>query len=249
MLLTKHVLVDTAVKLAAKTRPPGKSNPTTPKSSPLKRRISYVGLDTEGNNVEGGEDPSDETYNTRYKGVKRVKVRADPPEKLPRKVGRPRVRPRKSAQPVAHHPNDDSDASASDHPKPGKRGRGRPRKSAENVKPASKQVFDGVVLEKRHPTSQAVSELPVEEGEADGDGEVEEEGLEDLVLTAINGNGNEDLSSLGGSNKGAHIDGFFMTAKLDSQFEQRMIQTRHSSTLVLVRSPALSHHTLSKFLL
>jgi len=172
-----------------------------------------VGQDTEGNDVEEGEDPSDEIYNTRYKGVKRVKVRADPPEKAPRKVGRPRGR--KSAQPKAHHPNDDSDAaeaSASDHPKPVKRARGRPRKSAasgqsENVKPASKQVFAGVVLEKRHSTNQTVNEPPVEEGDEDGDGEVEED-LEDLVLTAINGNGNEDLSSLGGSNKGAHIDGF-----------------------------------------
>jgi hypothetical protein len=206
-------LVDAAVKLAAKTRTPGKSNPATPKSSPRKRKISNVGKDTEGNDVEEGEDPSDEAYNTRYKGVKRVKVHADPPEKSTRKVGRPRGRPRKSAQSIVHHPNDDSDAeaSASDHPKPVKRGRGRPRKSAvsgsENVKPASKQVFAGVVLEKRHSTNQPVSELPVEEGEEDGDGEVEE-GLEDLVLTAINGNGNEDLSSLGGSNKGAHIDGF-----------------------------------------
>lgn len=167
--------------------------------------------ETEGNNVEGGED---ETYNTRYKGVKRVKVRADPPEKTPRKVGRPRA-PRKSAQSIAHHPNDDSDAaegSSSVQPKSAKRGRGRPRKSAvsgesKNVKPASKQVFAGVVLEKRNPTHQAVSELPVEGGEEDGDGDVDEES-EDPVLTAINGNGNEDLSSLGGSNKGAHIDGF-----------------------------------------
>lgn len=173
-----------------------------------------MGQGAKGNDVEEGEDPSGETYNTRYKGVKRVKVRADPPEKSPRKVGRPRGRPRKSAQPIVHHPNDDSDtaeASASDHPKSVKRTRGRPRKSAvsgsENVKPASKQVFAGVFLEKRHPTNQPVSEPQVEEGEEDGDGEVEE-GLEDLVLTAINGNGNEDLSSLGGSNKGAHIDGF-----------------------------------------
>jgi hypothetical protein len=215
LLLTKHFSVDTAVKLAAKTRTPAKSNPTTPKSSPRKRRISYVGKDTEDNDVEGGEGPSGETYNTRYKGVKRVKVRADPPEKSPRKVGRPRGRPRKSAQSIVHHPNDDSDAaeaSASDEPKPVKRGRGRPRKSAvsgesKNVKPASKQVFAGVVLDKRKPTNQPANEPPVEEGEEDGDGEADEES-EDLVLTAINGNGNEDLSSLGGSNKGAHIVGF-----------------------------------------
>jgi hypothetical protein len=75
------------------------------------------------------------------------------------------------------------------------------------VKPASKQVFAGVVLEKRNPTNQAASEPPVEEGEEDGDGEVDEES-EDPILTALNGNGNEDLSSLGGSNKGASIDGF-----------------------------------------
>ena len=205
-------LVDTALKLAAKTRTPGKSNPATPKSSPRKRRISYVGQDTEGNDVGGEEEPTDETYNTRYKGVKRVKVRADPPEKSPRKVGRPRGRSRKSAPSIAHHTVDDNEAakaSASSQPKPVKRGRGRPRKSAgsENVKPTSKQVFAGVVLEKRQPRNQTANELPVEEGEEDGDGEVDEES-EDLILTIINGNGNEDLSSLGGSNKGVHIDGF-----------------------------------------
>ena len=185
--------------------------------------------DTEDNVVGRAEeeDPTDETYNTRYKGVKRVKVHADPPEKSPRKVGRPRGRPRKSAQPMKHHPSDDNDVAEttiSDQPKVVKRGRGRPRKNADsgeskNVKPASqKQVFDGVVLEKRNPTNQPAGELPAEEGEEDGDGEIDEESG-DLVLTVINGNGNEDLSSLGGSNKGAYIDGYTM-ARLDSQFNR-----------------------------
>jgi hypothetical protein len=36
------------------------------------------------------------------------------------------------------------------------------------MKPANKQVFAGIVLEKRNPTNQAASEPPVDEGEEDG---------------------------------------------------------------------------------
>ncbi|KIM44271.1 hypothetical protein M413DRAFT_443290 [Hebeloma cylindrosporum] len=201
--------LDAAIKLAAKNRTPAKSTPATPKSSPRKRRISHARRDTDGNdtNEDGEEEPSDETYNTRYKGVKRVKVRADPPVKSsrsPRKAARPRGRPRKSAQATDDNDDDDAEeeATASDQPPAVKRGRGRPKKSgaSESVKPPSqRQVFDGVVLEKRNtPAQPASAPSPAEEGEEDGDGEMEEE---DLTLAAINGNGNEDLSSLGGSNK------------------------------------------------
>jgi hypothetical protein len=112
--------------------------------------------------------------------------------------------------PLQQHSNTPRQAaSVSGQPKPVQHGRGRLKKSAgsENVKPASQQVFAGVVLGKWNPTDQAASEPPVEEGDKDGDGEVDEES-EDPILTAINGNGNEDLSSLGESNKGASIDGF-----------------------------------------
>jgi len=182
------------------------------------------------------DDRTDETYNTRYKGVKRVKVRADPPEKFSRsaaKVGRPRGRPPKSAlsttpssikAKAALAPSTSAPTSAvkrgrgrprkSDPPTPLKRGRGRPRKSAVSEEAGDanltspKQVFDGVVLQKRNANHQVVGEAPAEEGDEDGEGEVDDQSSEDVVLAAINGTGKEDLSSLGGSNKGAYIDRF-----------------------------------------
>ena len=68
-----------------------------------------MGQGTEGNDVEGEEDPTDETYNTRYKGVKWVKV---PPA----------------------DDNEAAKASASSQPKPVKCGRERPRKSGGSEK-------------------------------------------------------------------------------------------------------------------
>jgi hypothetical protein len=57
-----------------------------------------------------------------------------------------------------------------------------------------------VVLQKRNANYQVVGEPPAEEGDEDGEGEMDDES-EDVVLAAINGTGKEDLSSLGGSNK------------------------------------------------
>ena len=88
-----------------------------------------------------------------------------------------------------------------------------------------KQVFDGVVLQKRSTKHEVAGEQPAEEGEEDGEGEVDDES-EDIVLAAVNGNGNEDLSSLGGSNKDAHIltvsYDCHKNAKLDSQFDRKL---------------------------
>ncbi len=70
-------------------------------------------------------------------------------------------------------------------------------------KPSSKgkQVFDGVLLEKR---KSVIEEPSAAEPEAPAAGEAEEE---DAVLAAVqNGNNGEgDLSSLGGSNKGQKL--------------------------------------------
>jgi len=218
--------LDSAVELAAKNLPPRKSNAATPKSTPQKRRISVVDPDMDGDYTEEDiDDRTDETYNTRYKGVKRVKVRADPPEKSsrpPAKIGRPRGRPPKSALSSsikakgALEPSTSAPISAvkrgrgrprnSDPPTPIKRRRGRPSKSAVSGEAGNanltspKQVFDGVVLHKRKANQQVVGEAPAEEGDEDGEGEVDDES-EDVVLAAINGTGKEDLSSLGGSNK------------------------------------------------
>jgi len=209
--------LDSAVELAAKNPSPRKSNAATPKATPQKRRISAVEQDMDGDYVE---EDIDETYNTRYKGVKRVKVRADPPEKSSRssaKVGRPRGRPPKSAALTTPSAIKAKAASISapnsalkrgrgrprkSDPTPIKRGRGRPGKSAASGETLSspKQVFDGVVLQKRNANYQVVGEPPAEEGDEDGEGEVDDES-EDVVLAAINGTGKEDLSSLGGSNK------------------------------------------------
>lgn len=129
-------------------------------------------------------------------------------------VKRGRGRPRKSDVVAPKTPKTPKAASVAKPPvldadgNP-KRGRGRPRKSVPETtdKPPSskgKQVFDGVLLEKRKST---IDEAGATEPEAAAGGEAEEE---DAVLAAVqNGNNGEgDLSSLGGSNKGQKLQSF-----------------------------------------
>ena len=79
---------------------PRKTIDSSPQASPSKRKIVHVDddEDDDGDNYEEedaeGDSDDDKGYNTRYKGVKRVKVHGFSPErqepKPKRKVGRPR---------------------------------------------------------------------------------------------------------------------------------------------------------------
>lgn len=111
-------------------------------SSPSKRKSDRL---EEGTNEEGGAEGID-GYNTRYKGVKRVKVKEATPERTsrsPRKVARPRKSITKDAHKLSKRaPRKSVDGSISTFSV--KKGRGRPRKSA----PEGGAVIGNVSTEK-----------------------------------------------------------------------------------------------------
>jgi len=207
--------------------------PTTPQATPSKRRKVPDDDDDDEEYADEGDDDSDnnnnkngEGYNTRYKGVKRVKVRPERVEPTPRrKVGRPRKsvgeggvvvegrkrgRPRKSVG-----ENGSAVAAVSIISRP----RGRPRKVVPVIEsngvskegtalqsisangPVSKdngrgEVFDGIVLVQRNKNRKEEAV-----GDDDHAANDEKDGSEAAVIAAVNGEGQGDLSSLGGSNK------------------------------------------------
>jgi hypothetical protein len=112
-------------------------------------------------------------YNTRFKGVKRVKMARDGPDAFfPAAAA---ATPRRKRAPAS--------ASTSNGSLPRPRPRGRPRKHPVVPSPRSpkKQVFDGVVVVKRaHPAKRAAVSLDgegaaVHDPDADAEGEMDEE--------------------------------------------------------------------------
>jgi hypothetical protein len=133
----------------------------------------------------------------------------------------PRAKPKPKPEPAA--PAVDAEGN------PVKRGRGRPKKNADATAPPSKskEVFDGVHLQKRK--TDAKEESGAADGTADGEGEEE-----DAVLAAVNGGRGglgDGASSLGGSNKGRPSIVFVNNKKSTNDHLQKMTQMKRSVTL------------------
>jgi hypothetical protein len=131
---------------------------------------------------------SHQPYNTRFKGVKRVKLGREVPEGFPYGPWKTRI-PRKSAPTVLGSGSltkqrDENGAGEEKSDSPKRRPRGRPRKNRTDRPPSSatKQVFDGVVVTKRaHPprraelqNTDATHHDPDADAEGDMDGDAEE---------------------------------------------------------------------------
>lgn len=265
-------IVFIVLKALQDVEPPKKiivSAPPPQAATKSKRKSPAVDGDED---AEGDSDNDNgEGYNTRYKGVKRVKVHGyspEPPEIKPKRKSRPRKsasargavegrkrgRPRKDVSPLGEQIKvskrkakslENSDTVIS-------RPRGRPRKvvavsngvsrsakklrqsaNAPKSKDSGREIFDGIVLVKR---SKNGKEKAV--GDDDGDGEApndERDGAEeDAVLAAVNGDAQGDLSSLGGSNKGADKSLHFR----NSNQQELGVENEHDISATYTPDPA-----------
>ncbi|CAA7258854.1 unnamed protein product [Cyclocybe aegerita] len=188
-----------------------------PVRTPSKRKSSRLG-EKEEDNEEG--------YNTRFKGVKRVRVGPPTPEpstrpksRSPRKRKQPdnkdqdnsesasapargRGRPRKSVAETKKSPkaaaSTPKKATEGEEPK---RGRGRPRKSGPSES-AGKSTAPESKSGRQVLVGVVLTKRTLARVDADADAEGDDEAIEeDAVVAAVNGAVNGDLSSLGGSNK------------------------------------------------
>ncbi|KAF8966092.1 hypothetical protein BDZ97DRAFT_1809470 [Flammula alnicola] len=156
--------LDPAVKtLERRGRTPRKSVGTAQPPSPSKRKSSRLEEDA-------ADQDEDEGYNTRYKGVKRVKVRQETPEKqtrTPRKVGRPRKDTGDDAEYQAKPTSSPRKSVGTASAGPAKRGRGRPRKSAPEVQSSDAEGGGSGQTQKSVPQAGEAGSKPQADAQAD----------------------------------------------------------------------------------
>jgi len=190
--------LDNAIIALGKSKQTRKDSRET--SSAVKRRASDENIeDTDDEDAEDATNVSEapttpishQAYNTRFKGVKRVKMGRDFPAGFPYA---PHRRNRTSAAAnLASGSKTDENGAGEVKVDAVKRPRGRPRKntqivSAQSSRPPTsktKQVFDGVVLKRTRPPSKredTAADRPDLDADADADAEGDVEGDSEEIV-------------------------------------------------------------------